>query len=259
MVGQQLKEHLTQLFPEEKTSEPLDNYSHIELTPEETAEALRLAREKVFFRLREEEYRKKLSAPRTYPKFNSGELMQFFKMQYVVDASNEKIVMDLCYYFSGDPLFSGDLKKGLLLSGGVGVGKTSLMQFFSRNQIFSYRMMSCREIEKHFSESGYEAVDLYSSNLPISTNGNPFGHQIIGYCFDDLGTEDNSKFYGKEKNMMAEIILNRYDTKLPFNSTHITTNLTAKDIVEQYGTRVTDRLKEMMNIIAFSKDIKSRR
>lgn len=237
----------------------IEQFNEILLTDEQTAEALRVGREKEFYRRKEIEYRKSLSAQREPPKFTHGQLLNFFKMQYEVDDNNQRIVSDLCFYFSGDPKFSGDLSKGLLLCGGVGVGKTSIMQFFSRNQIFSYRMVSCRSIEQHFSEAGYEAVDLYSTNLPISVNGNPFGHQIIGYCFDDLGTEDNSKFYGKEKNMMAEIILNRYDTKLPYQGTHLTTNLTAQDIVNVYGTRVTDRLKEMVNIIAFHKDTKSRR
>lgn len=259
MLGQQIKDHLTRLSSQGAISEVLKTYQEIELTEEQAAEALRSAREKEYYRRRHEEYRKSLLEVRDFPKFNQEQLLEIFKIQYEVDASNEKIITDLCYYFSGDPKFSGDLKKGILLSGGVGVGKTSIMKFFGRNQVFSYRIMSCRDIEKHFSESGYEAVDLYSTNLPISTNGNPFGHQIIGYCFDDLGTEDNSKFYGKEKNMMAEIILNRYDTSLPHNSTHITTNLTAQDIIDIYGTRVTDRLKEMVNVIAFHKDTKSRR
>jgi DNA replication protein DnaC len=260
MIGQQIKDHLTQLSPEGLRLEPsIEKYEEITLNDEQAAEALRLGREKEFYRLREIEYRNRLSAKPTYPKFNHGQLRAFFEMQYEIDGNNEKIVSELCYYFSGDKAFSGDLGKGLLLAGGVGVGKTSLMQFFSRNQIFSFRLISCRDVEKEFSENGYETIDSFSGNLPISTNGNPFGHQVIGYCFDDLGTESNSKYFGKEKNMMTEVILNRYDRKLPYISTHITTNLTAKDLTEKYGTRVTDRLKEMMNIITFDPTTKSRR
>jgi hypothetical protein len=259
-IGQQLKENLTQLSPEGLRLEPsIEQYNEITLSKEQEAEALRLGREKEFFRLRREEYRASLTNPPVFPRFNTEQIKGYFKLQYEIDETNEAIVVNLCKYFAGDPSFSGDLNKGLLLAGGVGVGKTSIMQFFCRNQIFSYRMVSCREVEKKFSLNGYESVDTYSDNLPIAVNGNPFGHQIIGYCFDDLGTESNSKHFGKEKNMMAEIILNRYDRKLPYVSTHITTNLTAADIKEQYGTRVTDRLKEMMNIITFGPDVKSRR
>lgn len=248
-----------QLSQEGMTLGNFNEFPEIELTDEQISEALRNAREKEFYRRRAEEYRKNLLSARAFPKFNQGQLIDFFSMQYEIDKTNEKIIHDLCYYFSGDKAFSGDLNKGLLLSGGVGVGKTAIMNFFLRNQVFSYRLISCREVEQHFAEDGYDAIDTYSGNKPISVNGNPFGHQIIGYCFDDLGTESNSKHFGKEKNMMAEIILNRYDNKLPYNSTHITTNLTADDLRENYGTRVTDRLREMMNVITFDKDVKSRR
>jgi DNA replication protein DnaC len=74
-----------------------------------------------------------------------------------------------------------------------------------------------------------------------------------------LGTEANAKHYGHEKNVMAEIILNRYDNNLPYHCTHITTNLTADEIKAQYGTRVTDRIREMFNIIKFPVGAKSRR
>lgn len=239
--------------------ESFSQYEEIELTEDQKTEALRKARENEFYRRRAEEYKKRLLKSRAVPKFTHGQLRDYFAMQYEIDETNEIILHELFLYFSGDPAFLGDLEKGILLCGGVGVGKTSIMKFFMRNQIFSYRVVSCREVEQHFSEAGYDAVDTYSQNLPIATNSNPFGHQVIGYCFDDIGTESNSKHYGKEKNMMAEIILNRYDSKLPYTSTHLTTNLTAEDLKSTYGTRVTDRLREMVNVIAFEPNTKSRR
>lgn len=239
--------------------ENFSQYEEIELTEDQKTEALRKARENEFYRRRAEEYKKRLLESRAVPKFTHGQLRDYFAMQYEIDETNEIILHELFLYFSGDPAFLGDLEKGILLCGGVGVGKTSIMKFFMRNQIFSYRVVSCREVEQHFSEAGYDAVDTYSQNLPIATNSNPFGHQVIGYCFDDIGTESNSKHYGKEKNMMAEIILNRYDSKLPYTSTHLTTNLTAEDLKSTYGTRVTDRLREMVNVIAFEPNTKSRR
>lgn len=248
-----------QLSKEGMTLESYNDFPEIKLTDDQMIEALRNAREKEYYRRRAEEYRKTITSVRATPKFNHGQLIEFFKMQYEIDETNERVIYDLCYYFSDNIAFSGDLQKGLLLSGGVGVGKTTIMKFFMRNQIFSYRVTSCREVEQLFSEDGYDAVDKFSANQPIALNGNPFGQQIVGFCFDDLGTESNSKHFGKEKNMMAEIILNRYDSKLPFNSTHITTNLTAEDLKENYGTRVTDRLREMVNVITFDKNIKSRR
>jgi hypothetical protein len=43
------------------------------------------------------------------------------------------------------------------------------------------------------------------------------------YCFDDLGTENNLKYFGNECNVMAEILLSRYDLFISKTKT-ITTN-----------------------------------
>lgn len=236
-----------------------EQYNHIELSEEETAEALRLARSKKHYHIKEIEYKKSLSKTHEFPKFTAEEIYQYFKMQYVVDEVNEKVVTQIAFYFSGDSRFDGDLNKGLILFGGVGVGKTSLMTFFQRNQIFSYRVISAREVETEFAQIGDVAIDKFSINREIPSNASPFGHKVIGYCFDDIGTEANSKHFGKEKNVIAELILNRYDRHLDRRSTHITTNLSVTELTQAYGTRVTDRIKEMMNVIQFDKDAKSRR
>lgn len=249
-----------QLSSKENPLEPLtEQYTEVELSEQETIEALRIAREKKFYHLREIEYKKSLAKSLEPAKFSATELYQYFSLQYTIDEANKEIVAQLCLYFSGDTRFKGDLTKGLILFGGVGVGKTSLIKFFMRNQIHSYRVISCREIETEFAQTGDVAIDYFSTNPTIPNNSNPFGHQVIGFCFDDIGTESNSKYYGKEKNVIAEILLNRYDNNLPKQSTHITTNLSVDEIKNVYGSRVTDRIKEMMNIIQFDKDCKSRR
>ena len=236
-----------------------EQFESIVLSVEEQQEALRLYREKKYFHEREIEYKKSLARTLEPTKFTAEQIYQYFKFQYEVDDSNNEIVTNLCYYFSGNEKFKGDLSKGLILFGGVGVGKTSLMKFFMRNRIYSYRLISCREIETQFAMEGDVSVEYFSTNPQIPNNSNPFGHQEIGFCFDDIGTESNSKYYGKEKNVIAEILLNRYDNHLPKQSTHITTNLSVDELFKSYGTRVVDRIKEMMNIIQFGKDVKSRR
>lgn len=240
----------------EKITESFDN---IQLTQEEIEEALRRGREEKYYQLKREEYNNRLKAQRQYPKYTAEQLRSYFMMQYTIDEVNEGPVNQICRYFAGDSSFAGDLDKGLFLMGGVGVGKTSVMQFFIRNQRFSYRMEPCRDVETNFAALGDEYLQKVSNNLPIAVNADPFGNKEIGFCFDDLGTEANGKHYGKEKNVMAEVILNRYDNKMPYVSTHITTNLTADEIRQQYGTRVTDRIREMFNIIKFPMDAKSRR
>lgn len=242
-----------------KAESRLETFDHIELDENEIEEALRLAREKKHYQLKRIQYMERLNGKKTFMNYTAEQLLIFFEQSLTVDEDNRNIVIQLCKYFSQDKSFNGDLSKGLLLAGGVGVGKTTMMHFFMKNQVQSYRMESCREIESKFSTDGEQFVYYCSWMIPIATNSDPFGHQSVGICFDDLGTEANAKHYGKEKNVLAEIILNRYDNKLPFTATHITTNLTAKDIAIQYGSRVTDRMRQMFNIIEFGTEIKSRR
>ncbi len=258
--GTELKKALDALTPRSHQAQEVSvNFNEIELDELEIEEAMRKAREEKFYRLQREAYREKLFADKQPKKYTSGDLLTFFKSTFVVDDDNRDIVHQLCWYFAGEDKFPGDLKKGLLLMGGVGIGKSTLMQFFIKNQVRSYRILSCRDIESKFSTDGDEIVKQCSYMQPVAKNSDPFGHQEIGFCFDDLGTEANAKHYGKEKNVMAEIILNRYDNQIDFRATHITTNLNAERIKSEYGPRVTDRMREMFNVIEFPETAKSRR
>ncbi len=63
------------------------------------------------------------------------------------------------------------------------------------------------------------------------------------YCFDDLGSENNTKYFGNDCNVMAEILLSQYDRFITHGTqTHITTNLSATEIEAFYGNRVRVRL-----------------
>lgn len=245
----------------------METFDNIELSEAEIEEALRRGREEKYYEIQRKEYNERLKRDKTYPKYSADQLYDYYKMQFEIDEFNGSVVSQLCFYFSNDSSFQGDLNKGLFLMGGVGVGKTSIMKFFARNQRLSYRMEPCRDVEMNYGSLGDEYLQKVSTNLPISVNADPFGHTNIGFCFDDLGTEADGKNYGKSKNVMAEVLLNRYDNNLLYDEvgnpvythTHVTTNLTADQIKAQYGSRVTDRIREMFNVIKFSTQAKSRR
>jgi hypothetical protein len=75
----------------------------------------------------------------------------------------------------------------------------------------------------------------------------------VVYCFDDLGVENNLKFYGNECNIMAEIILSRHDQFISRKLiTHVTTNLSATEVEKYYGNRVRSRMRELFNLVAFN-------
>ena len=146
-----------------------------------------------------------------------------------------------CYQYGLNP------NKGILLSGPIGCGKTSLMNIMkylapAENKFF---LKPCRDISFEFIQDGYSTIHKYSIGKLYESSP-----KII--CFDDLGTENNLKYFGNECNVMAEILLSRYDVfvskKIP---THLTTNLSASEIEQQYGNRVRSRLRELCNLIAF--------
>lgn len=147
------------------------------------------------------------------------------------------------------------LNKGILLSGPVGCGKTSLMSIL---RLFlpidsRYVMKSCRDVSFEFIREGYEVIIRYSRNS--------FNHDKPRvYCFDDLGTEKNLKYFGNECNVLAEILLSRYDIFVSCGMiTHITTNLNSTEIENLYGIRVRSRMREMFNLFSFGKEAMDKR
>lgn len=142
-----------------------------------------------------------------------------------------------------------DLNKGILLIGPVGSGKTSIMnilrQFLFREEY--YLIKSARDIAFEYQKEGIDTIQKY-------------GKQQRALCIDDLGVENNTKFYGNECNTIAEVLLQRYELLTNFKiKTHATTNLNADELEELYGNRVRSRLRSMFNLISFPKDTVDKR
>lgn len=241
-------------------------YDHIILTDEEISYALKNARKEKHYREKNAAYWQTVNTEKEYPNYTSDELLAIVlknfsarnKREFVIDKFNEPIMILLCQYFTGSK--NGlDPNKGLFLFGGVGVGKTEMMGMFCLNQKQSYGIFSCNEIVEDFIQSGQEEIGRFYT-MPRTYANHPFGQQFNGFCFDDLGTETiPAAHYADKKNVMADIILARYSNALPFNATHITTNLSKEEITANYGSRVLDRMREMFNLIEFPTDAKSRR
>ncbi|MBN2743981.1 MAG: ATPase [Marinilabiliaceae bacterium] len=162
------------------------------------------------------------------------------------------IILRLLAWFLNDQPYADkhniSLRKGILLSGPVGCGKTSLMHLFRlmHKPQDQFIVKPCRDVSFEFIRDGYAVINRYA-NASYDRNNRP---KI--YCFDDLGTENALKFYGNECNVMAEILQSRYDLFINNHMlTHITTNLNSDEIEALYGTRVRSRLREMFNLITF--------
>lgn len=148
-----------------------------------------------------------------------------------------------------------NLNKGILLSGPIGCGKTSIMHlikpFFVKSS--DYKIITCRDIAFNFAKNGYEALTPY-------THKTGFQPRIPSYCFDDFGAEQQIKHFGNECNVMAEILLTRYEDFVTNQCiTHITTNLSASEIEIHYGNRLRSRMRSLFNVIAYAPHTKDKR
>lgn len=140
-----------------------------------------------------------------------------------------------------------DLSKGILLSGKIGCGKTSIMHLLKPfiHPKFDYKIKTCREVSFEFAKNGFEALQPYTQKTYKQI-------RLPGYCFDDFGAEQQIKHFGNDCNVMAEIIISRYEQFIENKTvTHLTTNLSASEIEKLYGNRVRSRMRQMFNVIAF--------
>ena len=167
---------------------------------------------------------------------------------------NEKtIILSMLAWFLEDEILAKemniDLKKGIMLSGPIGCGKTTLFQLMRKlpKGRKNFMMASTRQIVSEFMQSGYEILEKYSRGSLYNDYRTP-----KNYCFDDLGSESASKYFGNDCNVMAEILLTRYDIfKEKGIITHLTTNLTAGEIETIYGNRLRSRMREMFNLFGY--------
>lgn len=181
-----------------------------------------------------------------------GKLM--FGRHFKIYENDIEIISKLCHYFIKDKDYCEkndiDPNKGILLSGPVGCGKTTLMKLLRHIVPMQrpYEVIPCRNITFSFNHLGFKTIEDYGSTK--------------FFCFDDLGIEPVGRFYGKDLNVMGEVLLSRYELYLQTNrkmKTHATTNLNAEELEERYGNRVRSRMRELFNLIAFDKGVGDKR
>lgn len=250
----------------DKLAKEAEKELEIELTEEEKQICILSAKEAKFYQAKANTYFESLKLPKRY---ELPSKWQFYKdvdarMLELTESDEFKTNYQyelLQWYFSKDSRFvdSGySLSKGLLLVGPVGCGKTTMMKAFSKNIYQSFTIISCRKIADEYKNSKpiYRYSDVSKNNFPHLY----YGHSELGWCFDDLGTEEKKKNFGDELNVMEDIILNWYDKlTIGFNKIHITTNLYMDQIEEKYTARVRSRMRQMFNVIEFNEHSKDLR
>ncbi|WP_421803948.1 ATPase [Flagellimonas sp.] len=179
-----------------------------------------------------------------------GKLM--FGKKFKIYREDREVLYKLCLYFIRDKgrceQWGIDVDKGLLLSGPVGCGKTSLMKLlkFMVPHRRPYEVIPSRNIVFGFNHLGYKVIGDYGNSQ--------------SYCFDDLGVEPNGVHFGKDCNVIGEILLSRYELFMDHHiKTHATTNLNARELEERYGNRVRSRMRQLFNLVGFDAKSKDKR
>lgn len=225
-------------------------------------EALRKAREDKYYKLKRLAYLNKINEPTKWFTPSADDLKNVLLSTvskngdpYIINASNEPVIDQLCYYFSGDPRFKGDPLKGIMLVGKPGVGKTHLMNTFIKNPKASYIVPTCKIIAEKYANkwsSEDKSTIEYYSELKMADFGHQWDQKFLGTCFGDLGAEGDATSFGNKRNVIEEIIFNRYEANIPNFYTHFTTNLNGEEIEKRYGSRLRDRIKEMCNVFVLN-------
>ena len=178
------------------------------------------------------------------------------RRQFVIDDYNRNIIRFLIYYFNGcslaEEVFPGrgyKLHKNVMLQGGVGVGKTLLMQ------IFSEYLMRIRSPRFFYNLSVTQMVNYYTlhNNLDRFTfneeENKGFQCTPVNICLNDIGIQDKT-FFGMDTGLLTDEFLHaRNEIWTQYGKcAHLTTNLDDKALRKRFERndgfgRLVDRFK----------------
>ena len=178
--------------------------------------------------------------------------------KFIIDEHNEKVLRFLLYYFNNCELAcdvfpdkNHKLDKHILLMGGVGTGKTLMMQIFSEylrltNNPNFFHNVSVTQMVNYYTI--HNNIDRFLYNEENST-----GFQIkpFNLCLNDLGV-DNRPFYGIDTTTLTCDFLHARNEIWAMTApeqhkfAHLTTTLSIDQLKEKYADgfgRLVDRFK----------------
>lgn len=183
--------------------------------------------------------------------FQLDKITEISGRKFEYNENNIPILKCLTQYFTNDVAFYPttqeypeifknrvSLQKGILLIGGYGTGKSTIITAFQRVKFpeKEFKSRTCPDIAENWT-------------------GKDKSFFIDNWYFDEFGHETENQFAKKDAlPVMSKIIEERYYRR-QFQSnnntgfTIMTTNLTMDEIAAKYGERLADRIRDMFNII----------
>lgn len=157
--------------------------------------------------------------------------------KYVVDESNKETVIEVLKWLIMDESFKGDLHRGIWIIGEKGTGKSLTME------IFIEMLRHANKIVANY--TSLQIVRIFEEGLPKDRLF------VSPLYIDDLGTEQPEvKVFGTPVMPVYEVLNERYASKRFM--TFVTSNLDPGQIKERYGDRISDRIREMFNVMVMT-------
>jgi len=164
-----------------------------------------------------------------------------YHKQLVFNDNNRKLISALCFLVSSDIRYETELgysfKKGLLIRGVSGLGKTFCVKCIEKNEIKPIKVVSMIEISNELKQEGEYQINQGKNKM---------------IYLDDVGTEEATiNHYGTKINWFKDFIETVYlrGVERGFGGLIISTNNSFAEIESKYGFRVRSRCKDMFNIL----------
>lgn len=142
-------------------------------------------------------------------------------------------------------------KKGVLVVGSIGCGKTVLMKTIQRllkDDVNRFRRVQEKQL-----------FDMLDDGVKVSEILELYGKRLnMNLYIDDICSRKPKNFYGNWVSIIEEIVLERYELflntglKTHFSSNTITKSENTESIESILGARTYDRITEMCNLVTWN-------
>ena len=162
------------------------------------------------------------------------------RIKFMDDQDTKAKIEKTAKWITGD-----NYKVGLMVYGGVGNGKTTLLRAI--NDLLSSMYSNRKRWDDNLAIEYVTAIEIFN----ITKSDDQSRYKRIKdsdvLFIDDLGVEPiTAKVWGNEISPITDIIYHRYDEQL---CTIVTSNLSDEALKERYGLRMADRMEEMFDSI----------